>query len=247
MRINPLATIFLALALEFTFLPLASAQEPERAQTSSPATKADQEVHRAREQANTGKESNVVEAEEEGDESAVFRHSPAVKWIARHTGLSLDAAFWVCMTLNFIVIFGVLWFLLRKAVPAIYRNRTETIQKRLEEARKTSEEARQRLSEVEARLSRLDVEIEQMRREAETGAVAEEKRVMEAAEEERRRIVESAEQEIARAANAARRELKAYAAELAVNLAEQRIQITESADHKLVSDFAAQLGKDGNN
>ena len=182
---------------------------------------------------------------EEPSEDEVFRNSPSVKWVSRKTGLDLNTAFWLCMTINFVVVFALLWFLLRKAVPAIFRNRNEAIQRRLEEARKTSEEARKRLAEVESRLSKLDTEIEQMRREAESGASVEEKRVLEAAEEERRRIVESAEQEIARAAAAARRELKAYAAELAVDLAAKRIHITDDVDHELVRDFASRLGKDG--
>jgi F-type H+-transporting ATPase subunit b len=250
MRIAKSFTIpVLAMALIFSVVPLFSAQEPAQPQTASPATAADQQVQKGREEAGAAKKD--VKETEEGDESAVFRHSSSVKLIARLFGFDpnkesdLDKAFWICMTLNFIVVFGVLWFLLRKAVPAMFRNRNEAIQKRLEEARKTSEEARQRLAQVESRLSRLDTEIEQMRREAEAGALAEEKRVMEAAEEEHRRFVDSAEQEIARAASAARRELKAYAAELAVDLAEKRIHITENVDQNLVRDFTSQLGKDG--
>ena len=84
-----------------------------------------------------------------------------------------------------------------------------------------------------------------MRSEAETAAKGEEERVMAAAEEERRRIVQSAEQEIAMAANAARRELKAYAADLAVDLAEKKIQVNQAADQMLVREFTANLGKDG--
>jgi F0F1-type ATP synthase membrane subunit b/b' len=47
------------------------------------------------------------------------------------------------------------------------------------------------------------------------------------------------------AANAARRELRAYAAELAVDMAEKRIQIGKEADQALVREFTASLGKDG--
>lgn len=184
--------------------------------------------------------------EAEGDANEQFRHSPAVQAIARWTGLSLDAAYWVCVVLNFIVVFAILWILLKKLLPTVFRNRTEAIQKRLEEARKASEEARRRLSDVEARLSRLDADIAQMQQEAEAAARTEEENSMKTAEEERRRIVESAEQEIASAATSARRDLKAYAAELAVSLAEKKIQIGESADEKLVRDFASRLGKDGN-
>lgn len=243
------ANCIVALALIFFVVPSIRAQEQSPSASQSPNQTVEKRPHQGKSQ---------EEEAEEPSEDAVFRNSPAVKFIARLIGpdpdkesdpkkreAEIDKAFWICMVLNFIVIVAVLWFLLRKAVPALYRNRNEAIQRRLEEARKTSEEARKRLEEVESRLSRLDTEIEQMRREAESGASVEEKRVLEAAEEERRRIVESAEQEITRAASAARRELKAYAAELAVDLAEKRINITEDVDHELVRDFASRLGRDG--
>ena len=56
----------------------------------------------------------------------------------------------------------------------------------------------------------------------------------------------SAEQEIESAANAARRELKAYVAELAVELAEKKIRVSNDIDEALVRAFTAQIGKDGN-
>ena len=191
-------------------------------------------------------ESTPASKEAEGNSEEQFHHSPAVQAIARLTGLSLDAAYWLCVVLNFIVILAILWVGLKKVLPIFFRNRTEAIQRRLEEARKASEDAGRRLSEVEARLSRLDADIAQMQQEAEAAARREEEQTMKAAEEERRRIVESAEQEIASAAATARRDLKAYTAELAVKLAEKKIQIGESTDEKLVRNFASRLGKDGN-
>jgi F-type H+-transporting ATPase subunit b len=236
----------LVLALMFFACGLsASGQEtPQPGPSPAPAAESPAPRHPA----DGRREGQLLVKEEEGevDPNVVFRHSTAVRMIAAKTGLSIDQTFWLCMALNFIVIFGVLWFLLRKIVPTVFRNRAEAIQRRLEEARKASDDARRRLSEVETRLSRLDVEIEEMRREAEASSHHEEERVMAAAEEERRRIVQSAEQEIARAANAARRELKAYTAELGVSLAEKKIRIAEGADQQLVRDFTARLGRDGN-
>jgi F-type H+-transporting ATPase subunit b len=184
--------------------------------------------------------------EKENDPTEALKQSTLVKWIARVTGLSVNAAYWICVVLNFAIVLGVLVWLLRKTLPAAFKTRTELIQKRIEEARKASEEARRRLSEVEGRLSRLDVEITEMRREAEQNGLAEEKRVLAGAEEERRRIVATAEQEITMAANAARRDLKSYAAELAVDLAGKKIQVGRDADQALVREFTTQLGKDGN-
>jgi F-type H+-transporting ATPase subunit b len=184
-------------------------------------------------------------ADQEADETEPLKHSSSVQAIARLTGLSIDKAYWVLVGINFLILFVILWIMLKRNLPGAFKARTESIQKRMEEARTASEDARRRLSEVESRLSRLDAEIAQMKAEAEASARVEEQHIMEAAEEERRRIVQATEQEIASAANAARRELKALAAELSVDLAEKKIRITQDADRVLVREFTTQLGKDG--
>lgn len=183
---------------------------------------------------------------EQGGEADAIRNAPAVKWIARHTGLTKNQAYWLCIGLNFAIIFLAIAGLMRKMLPGYFKGRTSTIQKGIEEARKMSEDARRRLAEVEGRLSRIDTEIAGMRREADENAKAEEQRLLAAGEEERRRIVASAEQEIEMAANTARRELKAYVAELAVQLAEKKIRVSNDTDEALVRAFTAQMGKDGN-
>jgi F-type H+-transporting ATPase subunit b len=184
-------------------------------------------------------------AAKEMSETEAIRHSSAVRFIARTTGLSLDQAFWLCVLLNFAIVFVSVGWALRKKLPGIFKGRTDAIQQRIEEARKTSEEARRRLAEVEGRLARLDVDITEMRRAAEENARAQDKRIQTETEEESRRIVAAAEQEIAIAANAARRELKVYATELAVELAEKKIKIGKDTDQALVREFTSQLGKDG--
>jgi F-type H+-transporting ATPase subunit b len=182
----------------------------------------------------------------EGEEADAIRNAPAVKWIARHTGLTNNGAYWLCIGLNFAVIFFAVAGLMRKILPGYFKGRTTTIQKGIEEARKMSEDARRRLAEVEGRLSRLDTEIAGMQREADENAKAEEQRLLAAGEGERKRIVASAEQEIEMAANTARRELKAYVAELAVQLAEKKIRVSKDTDEALVRAFTTQMGKDGN-
>ena len=190
------------------------------------------------------------EAAGEGkDENQEFKESPSVAWFARHTGLGLRAAYWVLIIINFVIIIALIVWGWKKNVPAMFRSRTEAIRKNLEEARRASEEANRRLSEIEARLSRLDAEIADMRKHAEDEAAAEEVRIKAAAEEDRRKVVESAEQEIDAAAKAARRDLKAYAATLAVSLAEKKIHVDRDTDQALVNRFVRELagngGKDG--
>jgi F0F1-type ATP synthase membrane subunit b/b' len=81
-----------------------------------------------------------------------------------------------------------------------------------------------------------------MRNAAEKEAAAEDARIQAAAQEDARKIVESAQQEIAAAAKAARRELTAYAADLAVGLAQKQIHVDAETDRTLVRNFAGELG-----
>jgi F-type H+-transporting ATPase subunit b len=182
----------------------------------------------------------------EGGAADEVKNSAAVRGLAHLTGLDNEKAYWLSVGLNFGIVVLVIAWLTKKNVADIFKSRNDSIQKSIEEARKTGEEAKRRLSEVESRLSRLDAEIGQMRREAEENARAEEQRIQAEVEEERSRIVSAAEQEIAAASGTARRELKAYAAELAVELARKKIKVERDTDQMLVREFTSQLGKDGN-
>src|SRR5579864_9102817 len=236
--------VVLALAFLAVVLPgrIVIAQSQE-----IPATdpKAEQQVNKAEEREKQEKEKGK-QKEEEGAPADAIRHSPSVHWLARHTGMSDDHVYWISIGLNFAIIFLFMAWVLRKFLPGYFQGRTSMIQKGMEEARKASEEARQRLSDVEGRLSRLDSEIASMQRDAEKNGRAEAERIQSAGEEERRRIVASAEQEIDMTANAARRELKAYVAELAIELAEKKIKVSKDTDAALVRAFTSQMGKDGN-
>jgi F-type H+-transporting ATPase subunit b len=188
--------------------------------------------------AQLAKESREAAGEDDTD---AFKHSASVQLVAKWTGLSLEHAYWLCIVLNFAVVAGLIGWLLQKNLPGVFRNRTAAIQQALEEARKAGADASRRLAEIEARLSRLDLEIGQMQAAAEKDAAAEELRIKAAAAEDARKVVEAAEFEIAAAAKAARRELTAFAADLAVSLAEKQIRVDTLTDQALVRDFAAQL------
>jgi F-type H+-transporting ATPase subunit b len=175
------------------------------------------------------------------DSEAQFKHSGAVRYIARKTGMSLDHAFWLGMLINFAIVAGIIAWLAKQHLPELFRQRTFSIQKAMEEARRASDDARRRLAEVESRLARLDAEIAGMQASAETEAAAEEARIKAAAEQDARTIVASAEQEIAAALKSARRELTAYAADLAVSLAKKQIHVDDPADQALVRGFAQRL------
>jgi F-type H+-transporting ATPase subunit b len=179
------------------------------------------------------------------DDTVQFKHSASVQFLSRITGLSLDGAYWLAVILNFAIVAGLIAWASKKNLPAVFRNRTASIQKGLEEARKASEDANRRLSDIEARLGHLDDEIHQMRVTSEKEAAAEEERIRAAAAEEARRISESASQEITAATKAARRELTAYAADLAVSLASKQIHVDTATDQALVRRFAQQITNGG--
>ena len=212
--------------------------QPAQAQpTPSPSQELVETSHAAAE----GKEAEHGAAGEE-DEEAQFKYSASVQWLAKKTGLSKESAYWVFVGINFAVVAGLILWAWRKSMPLHFRDRTASIKKKMEEARAASEEANRRLAEVEGRLAKLDAEIAELRTQADRDAAAEEQRLRATAEEDRQKIVAQAEQEIASAAKLARGELKKYAAELAVNLAEQKIQVTPQADQALVHAFTEKLG-----
>ncbi|MGA7474808.1 MAG: ATP synthase F0 subunit B [Candidatus Sulfotelmatobacter sp.] len=231
-------------ALAFLGVILAGAMAPLRAQ-KQPAAQQQQEVRQASEQRGFGQQLVHVTREaagEEKDETAEFKQSPSVRLLAKWTGMSLQHAYLLSVLLNFAVIAGVIFWASRKYLPRMFSARTAAIQKAMQEAQKASEEARRKLAEIESRLMKLDVEIGMMRDAAEKEAAAEESRIQAAAQEDARKMVESAHQEIAAAAKAARRALTAYAADLAVGLAQKQIHVDAATDQALVRNFAGQLG-----
>jgi F-type H+-transporting ATPase subunit b len=188
---------------------------------------------------------------EDPEEINQFRHAPSVQMFARMLGISTETAARIFEIVNSgILIFTILFFL-AKVVPKAIRNRTANIQKKLVEAREETETANQRLSAVEAKLARIGEDIEAIRQQTDRDMVQDEKRIKQALEDERQRIVQSAEQEIESAGSAAKRDLRRFAAELAVDNAAKRIQLTYDSDKALVERFGKDLtsnfGKGGRN
>jgi F-type H+-transporting ATPase subunit b len=175
------------------------------------------------------------------EENATFKYSPAVRFIAKHTGLSLTSAFWACYTLNFAIIAVLIWLAMKSNLPAMLRGRTQEIQKGMEEARRSSEDAKRRLQDIESRLSRLSTEIADMQKHAEAEGRAEEERILASIEQEKHKILHAAEQEVAQAATVARRELQKYAVGLAIEMAQKGIRLDADEDKALVEDFSEQL------
>ncbi len=244
--------LYLFALILFSLSPAMAQQQPSSPEKSGQAQAAQSAAQtkpasEAAEHAAGPAESHATAADDKKEGSGSedveekMKQSASVQWIGRSLGISTQKAYWLSVGLNFAVIAFFIGMLLRSNMPRIFRERTGSIQKQMEEARRASAEASSRLSDIEARLARLDTQISEMRSTAEREAAAEEERLRAATEAERRRIVESAEQEITAISTNARRELKQFAAELAVNVATQRIRVDDATDRELVHNFGSQL------
>jgi F-type H+-transporting ATPase subunit b len=182
-----------------------------------------------------------MDAPDTKSDTEEYRHSKTVQSIAHLLHLKVETTAQIFEDLNSGVLILVLVVVLVKVVPGMFRKRTETLQKELTQAQAATQDANHRLAAVEARLSRLDGEIDAIRLQAERDAVEDAKRVHANFETERERIVASAEQEIAATQSAAQRELKKFAADLAIDQAMRRIQLSAETDRALVQDFGKGL------
>ncbi len=144
---------------------------------------------------------------------------------------------------NLAIVIGLLVWVARKPLANFYASRSESIREQLAEARRARLEAESKLAEMETRMSRLDQELGEMRAAAEKDAEQEYRRLVDTAEEEANKIVFKAKEEIDGITREAYLDLKSHAADLAVNLAGQKVrgQITDEDRRRLFENFLAGL------
>ncbi len=145
---------------------------------------------------------------------------------------------------NLALVVGVLVWVARKPLAAFYASRSATIREQLAEAQKARIEAETKLAEVESRMSRLDDELRAMKEAAEKEGQEEFERLAAAAERDAQKVIDRARQEIEGMTRAAEIELKTHAAELAVQLAEERIrqEIGPEDRRRLFARFVTKIG-----
>jgi F-type H+-transporting ATPase subunit b len=148
---------------------------------------------------------------------------------------------------NFLVLAGVLGYVIGKNAGPFFSARTLEIRRGMMEAEEMRAQADKRLASVTAMLANLQSDVEGLRREAREEGNAEAERMRQSAAAEMAKIQARAQQEIAAAAKAARLELKRHAAELAVSLAERRVRerITAQDQDRLVGSFVTHLAQPG--
>jgi F-type H+-transporting ATPase subunit b len=145
--------------------------------------------------------------------------------------------------INLSLLVAALVYLLRKPLADFFAQRSAAIRKGLEEGRKALEASQAQLKTVEEKLQHLEEEIAAFKASAEREMEAEHQRLKLAASEEAEKILQAARARTEVAVRAAKVELKGYAAEQAVQLAEEiiRRRLDEAGRKRLVSDFLAEV------
>ena len=144
---------------------------------------------------------------------------------------------------NFVLLAGGLGYLIKKNAGPFFALRTKKIQQDMLQAQVQRKDAEMHAADVDRRLANLEAEIASLRAESDAEGKAETERSLQRTAAEIAKIQEHAEQEIVSAGKAARMELKGYSAELAVQLAEQKIagRMTGEAQDNLVRGFVHDL------
>jgi len=150
--------------------------------------------------------------------------------------------FWKAV--NTIILFAILYWLLRKPISNFISNGIESIVSKFEKAKKDKEEAIQLLKEAEKKLEEAKGEAEKIVTYAKEVAQREKEQIIEEAKQTAERIVKMADEEIEKEAYKAKEELKKFAAEKAVEIAEAKIRasITPELNKKLIEISLEKLG-----
>ncbi len=145
--------------------------------------------------------------------------------------------------INFLILFGALFYLLRKPAAKFFADRSAAIQKSLEEGSKALEASQAQLQAVEEKLARLEHEIAALKGQAAQEMELERARLRQAAAEETEKILAAARSQIELAVRSAQLELKAYTAQQALALAEEMIRqrLDDAGRQRLISQFVASL------
>ena len=176
---------------------------------------------------------------------AVFALAPSVVFAAaegEHEGILPTVA----KLFNFAVLVGVLVYFLRTPIADYLRTRSTQIREALVTAAEMRKTATAQLEEIKRQLAALPAELEALKKRGAEDTAAEQARIEETAKAERARLLEQTRREIEMRLRIARRELTEHAAQLAVQVAENRIRRTITPDDqlRLVDRYTTQLGKE---
>ena len=149
----------------------------------------------------------------------------------------------VAKLFNFAILVGVLVYFLKSPIAAHLAARITQIRQDLVAAADLKTSASAQLADIQQRMAALPGEVDALRRQGAEDVTSERERISRVAEHERTRLLEQTRREIDMRLRVAKRELTEHAAQLAVQVAEQRIKraITPDDQIRLVDRYASQL------
>lgn len=144
---------------------------------------------------------------------------------------------------NAAVLFGGLFYLLRKPARDFFENRKAQIATGIEEARDAQTTAKKRMEDIERRLATLSAELSALRSESSRLAAAEHEKILSEARHEVERVVEQSRQEIDRLGRTIQREIKEKIGNAVVERASGTLQtqMTEDDQKRVVVRFIEKL------
>ena len=175
------------------------------------------------------------------DQYAELKCSASVRQLSHWLGLSLEATSHVCGYFNFFLLVALIYWKAKPILTAVAQERSMSIKRAIEEAQQLGDEAGTKLTEIEKRWAQLDHEIAAIQASAEAQMKQEEQLMLGETAADVHRILENSEREIGAAARQARNQLRAFAANLAVSLAQQSMMIDEKTDQDLIGAFVTEL------
>lgn len=147
-----------------------------------------------------------------------------------------DLSAFIGQVVNFVILFGGLAFLLRKPLNEYLKGKAEQVATLLQQTEALKLESARKLEQTRARLDGLAAEISALKAQAEKESAREKELILQEAEKEAQRLRNLAREEIESLLRVCIRELKAYAIELSVAKAEERIKkkLTPELHRKLI-------------
>ncbi len=145
--------------------------------------------------------------------------------------------------INFIIFFGVLFYLLRKPLMKALGDRKDSIQKELQELEAKKEEAIREFQALEKRVSNINQEREAILAEFKIEGEKEKQKIIDNAQKTASRIVDQAQITIQQEMQKAGQSLKQEMSETAVRMAEELLKknITENDQKLMIGEYLAKV------
>jgi F0F1-type ATP synthase membrane subunit b/b' len=175
------------------------------------------------------------------EQYAELKCSASVRRLSHWLGLSWEATSHVCLSFNFFLLVALIYWKAKPILTAVAKERSMSIKRMIEESQRLENEARNKLTDIEKRWAQLDHEIAAIQAGAEAQMKQEEQLMLGETAADVHRILENSEREIGAAVRQARHQLKAFAANLAISLAQQAMVIDEKTDEDLIGAFVTEL------